>query len=113
MFEPGILPLTAPFGSRPRLGSGKTLAFLFGILPVLVGSPAWAQGLPDIRQNQASISSELRAQLTPREYTTLASEMAGRIDKITTRIGEHFKLGDVLVEFVCDSGRTGRPRQSR
>ena len=68
-----------------------------------IGSVAFAQGLPDLRQSPASISSELRAQLTPRKFTTLASEMAGRIDKIATRAGLHFKQGDVLVEFDCVS----------
>jgi membrane fusion protein, multidrug efflux system len=44
---------------------------------------------------------EIRAQLTPREFTTVSSEMAGRIDKITARVGEHFHKGDVLVVFEC------------
>jgi membrane fusion protein, multidrug efflux system len=44
---------------------------------------------------------EIRAQLTPREYTTLSSEMAGRIDRIGTRTGDPFHKGDVLVVFDC------------
>ena len=44
---------------------------------------------------------ELRAQLVPLHYTTLSSEMAGRIDKITTRVGDHFRKGDMLVMFDC------------
>jgi membrane fusion protein, multidrug efflux system len=44
---------------------------------------------------------EIRAQLTPRQYTTLSSEMAGRIDKIATRVGERFREGDVLITFEC------------
>jgi membrane fusion protein (multidrug efflux system) len=44
---------------------------------------------------------EIRAQLTPRQYTTLSSEMAGRIDRINTKLGEHFKKGDNLVTFDC------------
>jgi membrane fusion protein, multidrug efflux system len=44
---------------------------------------------------------EIRAQLTPLHYTTLSSEMAGRIDKIATRVGEHFHEGDVLILFEC------------
>lgn len=54
------------------------------------GAPLAALGTP-----------ELRAQLTPREFTTLSGEMAGRIDKIATRIGEHFRKGDLLVVFDC------------
>ena len=44
---------------------------------------------------------ELRAQLTPRDYTTLSSETAGRIDQINARVGQHFKKGDMLVVFDC------------
>ena len=44
---------------------------------------------------------EIRAQLTPREFTTLSSEIAARIDRIAARVGEHFKKGDALVEFDC------------
>jgi RND family efflux transporter MFP subunit len=43
----------------------------------------------------------LRAQLTPRAYTTLSSELAARIDRTATRTGERFKKGDVLVVFDC------------
>lgn len=44
---------------------------------------------------------EIRAQLSPLHYTTLSSEMAGRIDKIATRVGDHFRQGDVLIIFDC------------
>lgn len=47
------------------------------------------------------VMPEIRAQLTPRQYTTLSSEMAGRIDRIAKRVGETFQKGDVLVEFDC------------
>jgi RND family efflux transporter MFP subunit len=59
---------------------------------VLPGGPDAA--LPDSGQ-------EIRAQLTPRQYTTLSSEMAARIDRIATRVGERFRKGDVLVAFDC------------
>lgn len=44
---------------------------------------------------------ELRAQLAPREFTELSSEIAARIDHINTKIGNRFKKGDVLVVFDC------------
>ena len=44
---------------------------------------------------------EIRAQLTARQYTTLSGELAARIDKMSTRVGERFKKGDVLVVFDC------------
>jgi membrane fusion protein (multidrug efflux system) len=44
---------------------------------------------------------ELRAQLTPTQFTTLSSEMAGRIDRIATQVGSHFRRGDELIVFDC------------
>jgi membrane fusion protein (multidrug efflux system) len=54
------------------------------------GSPAAAGG-----------TMEIRAQLVSLHTAMLSSEMAGRIDGIATRIGDHFKKGDVLVNFDC------------
>ena len=63
------------------------------------GGAAVAQGTS--RQGAIGSAPEIRAQLTPREYTTLSSEVAARIDRIATRVGERFKKGDVLVQFDC------------
>jgi len=68
-------------------------ALLCGCLAVASASGAAAQGTGE--------AAEIRAQLTPREFTTLSSETAARIDKINTRLGQHFKKGDVLVVFDC------------
>jgi membrane fusion protein (multidrug efflux system) len=68
---------------------------------VFLSPPAFAQDLPANLPRADSISSDVRAQLTPHEYTTLASETAGRIIRITRRPGEHFKRGDTLVQFDC------------
>lgn len=48
---------------------------------------------------------EIRAQLSPRDYTTIAAEIAARIDRISYRGGEHFKKGDVLAQFDCVTQR--------
>lgn len=53
---------------------------------------------------------EIRAQMTPREFTTLSSEIAARIDRINTRVGEHFKKGDPLVQFDCAIPHAQRDR---
>jgi RND family efflux transporter MFP subunit len=44
---------------------------------------------------------EIRAQLTALQYTTLSGELAARIDKIATKVGERFNKGDILVVFDC------------
>lgn len=50
-------------------------------------------------------AAEIRAQLTARSYTTLSSEASARIDRIDTRVGEHFKKGDLLIAFDCVTQR--------
>jgi membrane fusion protein, multidrug efflux system len=42
---------------------------------------------------------ELRAQLSPRRFTTLAAELAAKVDHIHVAEGEKFASGQVLVEF--------------
>jgi membrane fusion protein, multidrug efflux system len=54
------------------------------------GSPAAAGG-----------TTEVHAQLVSLHTAVLSSEMAGRIDGMATRVGDHFKKGDVLVSFDC------------
>lgn len=68
---------------------------------------AAAQGLSPLgpRGGEIDTTPEVRAQLVPRQYTTLSSEMAGRIDKINTRVGDGFKQGEELVVFDCVAHR--------
>jgi RND family efflux transporter MFP subunit len=69
-----------------------------GLLAVtLAAGTAHAQS-PDLPGQGAP---EIRAQLTARQYTTLSGELAARIDKIATQVGERFKKGDILVVFDC------------
>jgi membrane fusion protein, multidrug efflux system len=63
------------------------------------GGAASAQD--SVRQGAIGSTPEIRAQLTPREHTTLSSEIAARIDRMATRVGERFKKGDILVQFDC------------
>jgi len=65
------------------------------------GAAAAQQSLPAEPASPNGGAPEIRAQLTPLHYTTLSSEMAGRIDQITTRVGDHFHKGDALVQFDC------------
>lgn len=55
---------------------------------------------------------EIRAQLTPRNFATISSETAARIDKIATRIGEGFKKGDTLILFECAAQLAQQARAS-
>ena len=44
---------------------------------------------------------EIRAQLTPRRYTTIAAEIGAKINRITVAEGGSFKEGQPLVGFDC------------
>ncbi len=59
------------------------------------GSPSAPGGTP-----------EVGAQLVSLHTATLSSELAGRIDAIATRVGDHFRRGDVLITFDCAVPRT-------
>jgi membrane fusion protein (multidrug efflux system) len=93
--------------------TGRRLAYAATVaLATLVGSAAgFAQApapLPGLTpppapapQGPVGVAPEIRAQLTPRQFTTLSSEMAARVDRIATKVGDHFQKGDVLIEFDC------------
>lgn len=49
----------------------------------------------------ATVSDDIRAQLKPLNYTTLAAEIAAKINRIPVPEGGAFKKGDALVEFDC------------
>ncbi|MDQ2079088.1 efflux RND transporter periplasmic adaptor subunit [Xanthobacteraceae bacterium Astr-EGSB] len=90
-------------GGRKWLG--RSAALLAGLL---VAVPAGAQS-PDPLAAEG-VAPEIRAQLTARQFTTLSSEIAARIDRIATRVGERFNKGDILVQFDCAIQRAALAR---
>ena len=46
-------------------------------------------------------NQELRAQLSPRNYTTLAAEIGAKVDRITVKEGQAFRAGQTLVSLDC------------
>lgn len=65
-------------------------ASLTGMKPVGLAAPSGTAEAP-----------ELRAQLVPRRYTTLAAEIGARVQRLTTREGSSIRAGELLVEFDC------------
>lgn len=53
----------------------------------------------------AALGQELRAQLSPRDFTTLAAEIGAKVERITAREGDRFKKGETLVAFDCSIQR--------
>jgi membrane fusion protein (multidrug efflux system) len=57
--------------------------------------PVWAAG------ETALDMREIRAQLAPRRYTTVAAEIGAKITRLPVAEGSAFKQGQVLVQFDC------------
>jgi len=72
-----------------------TLA-LWGVLGAVQGATPPAPQLRPALEKQ-----EIRAQLSPRRFTTIAAEIGGRISRIAVIEGGRFKAGQVLVSLDC------------
>lgn len=85
---------------RPAL----TLALL-DIIGAMHGAaqavPAEAPRQPNALMRPALEKQEIRAQLSPRRFTTIAAEIGGRLGRITVTEGGRFKAGQVLVALDC------------
>jgi membrane fusion protein (multidrug efflux system) len=81
---------------------------------ILVGVVGWLA----IAQSAVSADSpswdkqDIRAQLAPLHYTSLASELGAKIDRIAVQEGERFKSGQTLVSFDCSLQEAQRQRAS-
>ncbi|WP_041795647.1 efflux RND transporter periplasmic adaptor subunit [Pararhodospirillum photometricum] len=56
----------------------------------------------------AQTGLDLRAQLSPRDFTTLAAEIGAKVDRLTVRDGDRFTKGQVLVGFDCSMQKAQR-----
>lgn len=84
------------------VASGVALAFLTAQQPA-VGQERTRQSGVSVEERAAQPAKvqELRAQLTPRDFTTLAAEIGAKVEKVNARAGERIKKGDVLIAFDC------------
>ena len=51
--------------------------------------------------SRAGAEREIRAQLTPRRYTTVAAEIGAKISQLPVTEGASFRAGQLLVSFDC------------
>lgn len=65
--------------------------------PVLPASPAPAA----VPAAPSASEPAIRVQLLPRRYTTLASEIGAKVQRLPVPEGERFREGEVLVVFDC------------
>ncbi|HEY0587650.1 MAG TPA: efflux RND transporter periplasmic adaptor subunit [Pseudoduganella sp.] len=69
---------------------------------LLLALPVWsAQAAAPPAASAALASREIRAQLMPRRYTTLAAEIGAKINRLPLAEGASFKQGQLLVQFDC------------
>ena len=75
----------------------RTIILTMAICAVLLGGM-----LSDSRaQSTGGTTFEVRIHLSPRTFTTLSSEMDGKIEALTVRDGDRVKRGQTLVKFNC------------
>ncbi len=80
----------------------STLRVLVSLAMTVCASAAIAQNRETTGSpSPAAGAAEAAVLLVSVHTATLSSEMAGRIDGIAIRVGDHFRKGDVLVTFDC------------
>lgn len=79
---------------------------LLGIVLVLGAG----KGMAALPTAPAIDKADIRAQLSPRRYTTIAAEIPARIARIAVKEGDAFKVGQVLVGLDCAMQISGRDR---
>ena len=78
----GAQAQTVPAGPAPRVAAP-------------VAAPA------DMPSRGVGAEREIRAQLTPRRYTTVAAEIGAKVSRLPVTEGGAFKAGQLLVSFDC------------
>lgn len=78
---------------------GPATAFAQNLTPRQ--APTSAQVEPQAQPRTVLERQEIRAQLMPRRYTTVAAEIGAKINHLPVPEGSAFKVGQLLVSFDC------------
>lgn len=81
--------------------SAVRLALLLGGLLGLGGAQAQPGAAAPALPKPSIERQEIRAQLLPRRYTTIAAEIGARISRLPVAEGASFKAGQTLASFDC------------
>jgi RND family efflux transporter MFP subunit len=87
--------------------SASTLAHAQSAANISAGSPPTSAPLAAKPAAPATVTKstidrqEIRAQLTPQRFTTLAAEIGARINRLSAKEGSSFKAGQMLIGFDC------------
>ena len=74
---------------------------VFALLLAAGSAPVQAQQPVDAPAGAGFERQEIRAQLLPRQFTTLAAEIGAKVNKLPVPEGGAFKAGQPLVTFDC------------
>ncbi|WP_300436115.1 efflux RND transporter periplasmic adaptor subunit [Zoogloea sp.] len=80
---------------------------LLAVALIATTAGAWAQTParvtppPPPAASPALDRQDIRAQLSPRRFTTLAAELGAKVNRVSVREGERFKSGQVLIVLDC------------
>lgn len=79
---------------------------LAGLVALFVQEPASATPAAPVKAGPTLETREIRAQLAPRRYTTLAAEIGAKISRLPLPEGASFRQGQLLVQFDCTLQQT-------
>ncbi len=85
------------YRSMIAIALGTTMLGAWAQMPPKVSAPP----PPAAAAAPALDRQEIRAQLSPRRFTTLAAELGAKVNHISVREGERFKAGQVLIVLDC------------
>jgi RND family efflux transporter MFP subunit len=93
----GLLALSTPhaLAADPKQGPAAVLGQVPAATPPAIAPAAGGPAKPSLEQR------EIRAQLAPHRYTTLAAEIGAKINRLPVAEGGAFKAGQSLVSFDC------------
>lgn len=86
------------------------LAVLLLVASTAAAVAGGANGAAETSNAPGLDRQDIRAQLSPRRYTTLAAELGAKIERIGVQEGEHFKQGQTLISFDCTLQRAQQRR---
>ncbi len=90
-------PAASPQASTAKPAAAPRPAAAAPAKPAPGGESAAAPAV----ERSAPRQQEIRAQLSPRRYTTLASEIGAKINRLPVAEGGSFRAGQLLVSFDC------------
>lgn len=90
------------FGRGLRSWGALAAVLLVAPMPALAQAPAPTSAASATTAPKPSLEQrEIRAQLAPHRYTTLAAEIGAKIQRLPVQDGGSFRAGQVLISFDC------------